>query len=311
MGRKVTQEEFVEKLKKKNPNLIVIGQYINMKNSIRVKCLKCAYEMDINAGNLLSKYQTKLCPNCSNGRRKIKTKEEYIDVLNSITNFTIKIIGDFNGLNIKSRHKCNVCGYEWETLPRHLIEKKKHSGCPVCSNNIQKTTLQYKKDLQKINSNIIVVGEYINNKTKIEHKCKICKNVWFSTPHNILNGKTGCPFCNFSHGEQIINNNLKNNKIPFIPQYKFENCKNIKPLPFDFYLPDYNICIEFDGIGHFEKVSWNGCDDKQANIVFQNTVKNDAIKTNYCKQNGIKLIRIPYWNLNNIESILDKELEVN
>ena len=75
-GRKVTQEEFVEKLKKKNPNLIVIGQYINMKNSIRVKCLKCAYEMDINAGNLLSKYQTKLCPNCSNGRRKIKTKEE-------------------------------------------------------------------------------------------------------------------------------------------------------------------------------------------------------------------------------------------
>lgn len=40
-------------------------------------------------------------------------------------------------------------------------------------------------------------------------------------------------------------------------------------------------------------------------------VNYDAIKTNYCKQNGIKLIRIPYWNLNNIESILDKELEVN
>ena len=85
----------------------------------------------------------------------------------------------------------------------------------------------------------------------------------------------------------------------------------MKLLSFDFYFPDYNMCIEFDVIWHFEKVSWNGCDDKQANIVFQNTVKNDAIKTNYCKQNGIKLIRIPYWNLNNIESILDKELEVN
>jgi very-short-patch-repair endonuclease len=70
------------------------------------------------------------------------------------------------------------------------------------------------------------------------------------------------------------------------------NCRNKKPLPFDFYLPELNICIEYDGIQHYK--TWKG---KQADLYIvnlQKTKQHDLIKTNFCKDNGIRLIRIPY-----------------
>ena len=87
----------------------------------------------------------------------------------------------------------------------------------------------------------------------------------------------------------------------FITQKKFNNCRNKLPLPFDFYLPNYNICIEFDGIQHFKSnFYWGG--DKQ----FLKTSENDKIKNNFCKRNNIKLERISYKKFNQIEKIITK-----
>lgn len=311
MGKQLTQEEFIEKLKDKNPNLELIGQYTKMKDKVKVKCINCGYEMEVMADNLINIHRkSKLCPNCSDGRRKITNEKEYIDILQKVTQSRISLIGNYCGQNIKTKHKCNICDYEWEALPRHIIEKKNHSECPRCSNNLKKTIIQYKQDVKNINPNIDVIGDYINNKTKTLHKCKLCNHIWETAPHNILKGKTGCPFCKKSHGERAVGNYLDNHKITYISQYKFDDCKSKKQLPFDFYLPDYNTCIEYDGIGHFEETHWNGCSDECSNIVYQNTLRNDAIKNNYCDINNIKLIRIPYWEFDNIEEILNRELEV-
>lgn len=76
-------------------------------------------------------------------------------------------------------------------------------------------------------------------------------------------------------------------------------------MPFDFYLPDYNTCIEYDGELHYKAVDYFGGDD-----ALSNTKCRDEIKTQYCKENNIKLIRIPYWEFDNIEEILNREPEV-
>ena len=70
----------------------------------------------------------------------------------------------------------------------------------------------------------------------------------------------------------------------------------------DFYLPDCNTVIEFDGAQHFVPSDYFGVD------AFNKTVEHDNIKNNYCSDNEIRLIRIPYWEINNINNILDKEL---
>ena len=103
-----------------------------------------------------------------------------------------------------------------------------------------------------------------------------------------------------SFGERKIKEFLDENKINYIREKKFDTCKNIKCLPFDFYLPDHNICIEYDGQHHFNIVSIYGGED-----CLKKTQMNDNIKTNWCSENNIKLIRIPYIKKNKIYTILN------
>ena len=105
-------------------------------------------------------------------------------------------------------------------------------------------------------------------------------------------------------GEIKIINFLENNNIRYIIQHKFNDCIGLKrKLPFDFYLLEQNICIEYDGGQHFEPVERYGGEEG-----FKKRQKLDQIKTDYCKNNNIKLIRIPYWDFKSIEQILKKEL---
>jgi hypothetical protein len=107
-------------------------------------------------------------------------------------------------------------------------------------------------------------------------------------PGNILAGK-GCPRCNESHGEKNIGSYLSMNNITYIPQCTFDGCKDKRKLPFDFYLPELNICIEYDGEQHFKAVDYFG--GKEGLKIRQ---LHDQIKTDYCKNNNISLLRIKY-----------------
>ena len=100
---------------------------------------------------------------------------------------------------------------------------------------------------------------------------------------------SGCPICNESKGEEIISKYLTKNYIKFVRQYRFSDCKDKKPLPFDFYLPEYNTYIEYQGEQHFRPTShWGGEEE------FKNIVRRDEIKKGYCEKNNIPLITINY-----------------
>lgn len=102
-----------------------------------------------------------------------------------------------------------------------------------------------------------------------------------------------------SKGEMKIKHILNENNIKFIQEKRFSDCvfTSGKTARFDFYLPDYNCLIEYDGIQHFKK--GNGVYDNNEKFII--TQEHDAIKNNYCKQHNIILIRIPYTHYNNIE----------
>jgi very-short-patch-repair endonuclease len=112
-------------------------------------------------------------------------------------------------------------------------------------------------------------------------------------PMNHLSGR-GCKFCKESRGENLIRLQLELNGIIYESQRSFEDCKNINKLQFDFYLPDYNICIEFDGSQHHRVNDFFGGIES-----FQKLKTNDKIKDDYCAQKNITLIRIS--NIKKIE----------
>lgn len=117
-----------------------------------------------------------------------------------------------------------------------------------------------------------------------------------------------CPECSASEsrGEREIRHILENNYINFEQEYSFVNCRDKYPLPFDFYLPDYNILIEYQGVQHYEVIERFG--GLEGFVLRQ---KHDQIKLEYCLSNNITLITIPYWEIHNIAQILNQELNLH
>ena len=117
----------------------------------------------------------------------------------------------------------------------------------------------------------------------------------------------GCPYCFdtkkfvFSKGEKAVEQVLQDSNIIYLPQYTFYDCRDKNLLPFDFYLPNLNKCIEYDGQHHFYPVAFNGISEEQAKENHLATIRHDEIKNQYCKNNNIELLRISYHNFKNID----------
>ena len=118
--------------------------------------------------------------------------------------------------------------------------------------------------------------------------------VFYQTPNDHINQGSGCPVCKESKGEKLVTGILKKLNINFEKQHKFKDCKvqgikYCRVVPFDFYLPEYNTVIEYDGRHHFEPVKDHGGEENFIRRQYIDSVKND-----FCKKNNINLIRIPY-----------------
>jgi very-short-patch-repair endonuclease len=139
----------------------------------------------------------------------------------------------------------------------------------------------------------------INGNSKYLVKCDCGKEYEIYASNLTQGNSTSCGCVRESHGENKIRKILTDNNINFVNQKSFNNFiyEDTKGKPkYDFYLPDCNILIEYDGEQHFENVfSW----DTEAD--FQLRQQHDKIKNEYALKNNFILIRIPYTYYNNIE----------
>ena len=301
MSKKKTHEEYIIELAIKNQNIEIIGKYIDAKTPIIHKCKIHDVEWMARPDNIL---QGKGCPECAKKNRiknKRMTHEEYVSQL-FVKNPTIEVIGKYVNAKTPILHKCTIDGYEWMVMPDKTLRDR---GCPKCAGNIKKTHEDYIREVFLVNPDIEVIEQYIDAKTPILHKCLIDCNIWCARPNDILMGK-GCPQCTESKGEKAVRLWLNNRGILYTCQKMFENCKNTRMLPFDFYLPEHNICIEYDGEQHFKPIDFANKGEGWANEQFEIRKKCDKIKTEYCKDNNIKLLRIPYFK--NVEEELNNFL---
>lgn len=244
--------------------------------------------------------------------------------LNEFIKDAIQVHGDlynYDKVEYKNAHTkveiyCKKCkNYFWQTPGNHLHGQ----GCKKCGHDktkekeislkrhsnewfIEKAKFVHKDryDYTEIN--------YINKRTEIKLKCNNCNNVFYQTPEHHLKGH-GCPICRKSRGENKIKNWLIDNNIEYISQHWFKNCRDKNPLPFDFYLPKYNLCIEFQGKQHYYEGFFSLYNKKKetSKLAFKRLKHHDQIKREYCKQNNIGLLEIKYWE--NIENKLTKYIK--
>lgn len=297
MGKRKTHKEYVEQVAEIYPNIEVIGKYINNRTKIMHRCKIDNTYWETKPNVILSGSGCPTCGKiiCSNKRKK--SHDQYVSEVAKI-NKDIEVVEQYIDDSTAILHKCKIDNAEWKAKPNNILH---NHGCPECGKKKRseaqvKSHNEYVQELYHVNPNIEIAEKYINSATKTLHRCKIDGTVWKALPRDVLRGH-GCPTCNESSGEREISLYLLRNEILFEPQYKFTNCKNKKMLPFDFYLPEYNTCIEYDGIQHFEPVEIFG---GEKYLLKQR--ENDNIKNEFCKNNNITLLRIKY-NLNIVEEL--------
>lgn len=231
---------------------------------------------------------------------------EFIDRSNKIFNFKY----DYSKVKyIDGRLKVKIVCPMHDEFEQQAEVHLRGDGCPKCGKLewLKKMSLSQDNFIERVtlkhnNTYDYSLVKYKNMHTKISIICHI-HGEFVQTPQHHLNG-SGCPLCKKSKGELAIAKWLSDNKIHFIPQKRFDTCKNVLLLPFDFYIPKYNLCIEFDGRHHFEPIErWGGLKH------LEETKINDVIKNKWCIENKVKLLRIPYIKIKNINTILLEEVK--
>jgi hypothetical protein len=248
------------------------------------------------------KNQKKSCKYCS-GRHKTTDEAQEL-----IRNPNIKFISEYRGAEKPIRCLCDKCGNEWITN-RPIDLFKRDGGCPYCGKinrglSRRKTIEEFIVDIQRVNPDIEIVGDYLGAHKPIKCRCKIDNHVWESYPCNLLNGSAGCPICNMSSGERAIIEFLESLNISYTKQKTFEGCSDIMPLRFDVYDEENNIAIEFQGEQHYFPVDFAGYGDEYATEQYKKLKTRDKIKEDYCAANNIRLIKIPYWERGNEQEFL-------
>jgi len=186
------------------------------------------------------------------------------------------------------KYRCD-CGKEGEISSASLRAGIQSCGC-LGKENIN---LSNKNNLLGKKFNHLTVVEETkerNNKGNIIWKCLCdCGNICLASTPVLVNGdKKSCGCIKISNGIEQIEKLLKNNNISYVKEKRFEDCKDIYPLPFDFYV-DNKYIIEFDGEQHFFPIeSWGGKEK------FLKLKEHDKYKNNWCFQNNISIIRIPF-----------------
>ena len=117
----------------------------------------------------------------------------------------------------------------------------------------------------------------------------------------------GCPKCSESHGERIISMFFNSTNIKYIPQYYFDGLKFKSFLKYDFYLPDYNILLEYNGIQHYTPTDFSGKLTKEETWqLFLKERHCEWLKRKYAIKNGYNYFVIKYDE--NIEKKLTEYL---
>lgn len=284
--RRQTHEEFIERMSVRHPEIEVLGQYANRRTKIQCRCKDCGNVWNASPSTLLFKRGLGGCPKCGLriGQQKLKkTHEEFVAEMAKV-NPSIEITSKYEKNGIYVNCRCKLDGYEWRAKPYSL---RLGVGCPRCSGKEHYTTEEFKARIKKTHPDIEILGFYVNRHTKIKCRCPH-GHEWETTPA-VLHQGCGCPICKESRGEREVAKFLDEHNIKYLREYRFPECRNIHTLPFDFYLPDLNMCIEFDGEQHVRPNDFFG--GKEA---WESLQRRDAQKTAFCKANGIGLIRIPF-----------------
>lgn len=311
----LTTENFQKKVRFLYGEKFDVSDVIIDKNSkkekVSVICNTCGKTFEVNPYVFTSTRQGGKCPHCRNEQFRVEREETFLN--NSKEKFGDKYIyPNLHYIN-NSTNIDVICPDHglFSITPQHHLNSP--TGCPQCSVDAQREKFVLSNEEFKKRAHEVHGDRYLYDKTDYKGMfvpviitCRKHSD-YTQLPVNHLKGQ-GCPFCRGSIGEEKVALFLVKHNIKYIKEYYIKNeylFSNRKKIFADFYLPDYNMIIEFNGAQHYQAFEAFG-GEKQ----FQEQQKRDMALRYYCKEHKITLIEIHYKDIGNIEKLLSKELKI-
>lgn len=306
----LSKEDFLKNINnyniKNNTFWTTNDKYVNSRMPMNFYCKKDNFHIVAKSSNLLSGYYR--CIECD----RVAGEKRLLEHIKN-NHLPIEIIGEYTNTSTVIKCKCKICNNEYYVTPNRILVK--NAICRKCAYikmgiNARLPLEDFLNKLSKVNPNIQYIGNYSGMSNKVDVLCKKCGHKWSPFADSIINENKGCPNCCISKGENRIEEVLKYYKIEYEIQKTFNGLVGIGNLKmrYDFYLPKYNLLIEYQGIQHEKPVDFSGRGEEFAQKCFINQQEHDKRKRQYAKIHDIKLLEIWYHDFNNIEQILLKEL---
>lgn len=243
-----------------------------------------------------------------------RLKERIINKYRHLINTKINgwTILDIIPSNDKSSRTYAMCRCQCGTVKNVKLsditnERSKDCGC----GRKEKMSEMLTKNLVGQRFGKLIVTEMLEERNKngrIVYKCKCdCGNEVEVLGNSLTTYHTLSCGCLVSYWNTYIQQFLEENKIEHKPEYIVYIGDNY--YRYDFYLPQYNLFIEYDGQQHYEPVRFHGNNIEDNMNEFKKVQEHDKIKNQYCEENNINLLRIPYWESKNIETIINNCLQ--
>ena len=314
-----SHDQFVRDVRRINPDIEVIGQYVNMDTKVQVRCLLDDHIWDADPRKL---YRGALCAVCSNhkvlnGVNDVGTTRpdlvmyfKYKDEATKYTSGSEKIVDVI----------CPKCGYEDQIRIGNLSRfgfacngcyERKYGRKRVPYGYWNRDTMQ-----QYLNDNycgyLLLDVQIPSNDNcealKVFLKCPNEKHPpYWAYWTNITSGYT-CLLCYvedaMSKGERMAESVFKKYNYIYVPQKRFDDCRDKYTLPFDFYLPEYNLIVEIMGEQHEHPINYFGGKEK-----FDIQVRHDKIKRDYLTAHNIHILDIWYYEFNKMEELILNKIQ--
>lgn len=293
------------------------GEFKGVTSKLRLQC-SCGNEFLTDLHHFKSQNQRQ-CPECGRRSTTAKNQVPFEDVLARLRRIGCDYVsGEYANRRSKLTIRC-TCGH-LRTISMNSVfyAKKPFTGlCAKCS--VRKQHDRTRMDVEDVRillaakGLILLSGEYENARTPLTLKCSCGQE--FQSCYDLLSSGAKRPCCRvcsnrISSGEKAIADWLTEHNINYEREKTFPGCRvGSKPFRFDFYLPMQNLCIEYDGQGHFQIINYSGkeSEDRLTRILWD-TQERDFLKEQFCAENGIDILRISYEEFNQIPQILSDKL---
>lgn len=311
--KKYTTEKFIARAKKIHGDKYdySLVNYRNLNQKITIGCPIHGW-FEQSAGNHLNGQGCRKCASAKNDAKKRFSHNQIIELFTKSKgkNFDYSRV-EYKNMATKVTIGCPKHG--WFIVKPHDFIHGVY-GCPKCwkehigkSNGFSLEEFKDKANKAHNYKYCYDLVEFNTTKDKVKIICPI--HGIFEQEANSHTRGVGCPKCKcYSRGEKRIESFLKDNNIKYKTQYIIANenlfCDNNR-IYVDFYLPEHNMIIEFNGAQHYKPIKfWGG------NKIFEKQIERDIAVKTYCKLRKITLLEIPYNHYKDIESILTKKLKI-